>query len=127
MEKNVYPIQSRKRKGRERGYERTRDNRPDRRRKRKAFTKAEMRRRTRALLANAIKEVMIFNRIDILPDKKAHLEKALEYLETVLEQKGGSHLIRQQHALCRDKLRDLGRGVGDVRHEQVKIVVDADF
>jgi hypothetical protein len=86
-----------------------------------------MRRRTRALLANAIKEVMIFNRIDILPDKKAHLEKALEYLETVLEQKGGSHLIRQQHALCKDKLLDLERGVGDVRHEQVKIVVDADF
>ncbi len=74
-------------------------------------------------LAVAIEQINIFNRIDILPEKKAHLEKAVECLEAVLKGRGGGHLLRQQYKICKDTLWDLERGIQDARHQQIDLLI----
>ena len=123
-EKNKFLLEKRRQKGRKKKYDNS-GSHPDRRRKRKSCTKAELRRRVRTDLAVAIEQIAIFNRIDILPEKKAHLEKAVECLEAALKGRGGGHLLRQQYKLCKDTLWDLERGIQNARHQQIEIILNS--
>jgi hypothetical protein len=125
IESNRYALPRTRKRGSTRSYDRDTLRSPDRRRKRKSCTKAVLKRRLRAHLINAIAQMHVVNRIDIIPEKKAHLVQAVSHLEAVLEEKAGSHLLRQQLALCREFLREIERGASDCRSEHVGIVIDA--
>jgi hypothetical protein len=101
-----------------------RSERDDRRRKRKSCTKAELRRRVRAQIGVAMKEIGISNRITIVPEKQAHLERAIAHLEAALEQRAGSHVLRHQLALCQELLWEIERGSPDLSDRQVEVVVE---
>jgi hypothetical protein len=85
-----------------------------------------LKRRLRTHLINAIAQMQVVNRIDIIPEKKAHLEQAVAHLEAVLEEKAGSHLLRQQLALCREFLREIERGASACRSEHVDILIGSE-
>lgn len=90
-----------------RAKERTR---PDHRRRKKSCTKAALKRRMRASLAAAFAEIGTAGRIDMVPAKKAHLERAVAHLEALLRERPGASLLRQQLALCVEALREIDRG-----------------
>jgi len=85
-----------------------------------------LKRRLRAHLVNAIAQMHVVNRIDIIPEKKAHLEQVVADLEAVLAERAGSHLFRQQLALCRELLWEIERGTSDCRTGRVDIIIDSE-
>lgn len=85
-----------------------------------------MRQRLRTHLVNAIEQIEVVNRINIVPEKKAHLERAIVHLEAVRTERPGSHLLRQQLALCRELLREIERGASDCRRSRVEIIMDTE-
>ncbi|MCX6356306.1 MAG: hypothetical protein NT045_00230 [Candidatus Aureabacteria bacterium] len=99
-------------------------HRPDRRKKRKSCTKAVLKRRLRAQLAAALEQIRIMNRISIAGAQHAHLARAITLLEAVLEERAGSHLLRQQLSLCRERLHELERGEKSVPAEGVEIILE---
>lgn len=115
------------RKRRARGSGKSGPERPDRRRKRKSCTKAELKRRVRVEISSAVRRIEIFNRITILPEKRAHLEKAVAHLESAHGARAGNHLIRRQLNVCREILRDYERGIPGNRLQQIEIVIDTDY
>lgn len=82
-----------------------------------------MRQRLRAHLGSAIAQMEVANRIDIVPEKKAHLERAIIHLETALAERAGSHLLRQQLAICCELLREIDRGASDCRGGRVEVII----
>lgn len=112
-----------RKRGNTRSYDRDKVRSPDRRRKRKSCTKAVLKRRLRTRIVNAIAQMHVVNRIDIIPEKKAHLERAVADLEAVLAERAGSHLLRQQLALCRELLREIERGTSDCRSGHVDVII----
>jgi hypothetical protein len=118
-----YTVPLGKKRGDKRSYDRDKLRRPDRRRKKKSCTKAVLKQRLRAHLLNAVAQIKVVNRIDIVPEKKAHLERAIAHLEAVHTERAGSHLLRQQLALCRELLREIERGASDCRRSRVEVIV----
>lgn len=118
-----YTVPPGKKRGDKRSYDRDKLRRPDRRRKRKSCTKAVLKQRLRAHLVNAIAQIEVANRIDIVPEKKTHLELAIAHLEAVHTERAGSHLLRQQLAICRELLWEIERGASDCRGGQVEIII----
>ncbi|MDD5555629.1 MAG: hypothetical protein PHN82_00090 [bacterium] len=115
------PLRARRsRRGRGEGW---RAERSDRRRRRKSVTKAELRRRLRARIDGALKAIGVANRIPVVPEKAAHLGRAIRHLEAALESRPGSRALRQQLTLCREALWDLERGAADAAARRVEIVI----
>ena len=118
-----YTVPLGRKRGDKRSYDRDKLGRPDRRRKRKNCTKAVLKRRLRAHLVNAIAQMDVVNRIDIVPEKKAHLELAIIHLEAVRTERAGSHLLKQQLALCRELLWEIERDATDCRGGRVEVII----
>lgn len=74
-------------------------------RRKKGATKAEIRRAFENNLSRAVSHITIYNRIDMAPARREHLEKALEFLEKALEIRPGQHLLRKQRDLCLEELK----------------------
>jgi len=51
------------------------------------------------------------NRIQAIDAQRAHLEQAITHLEAVLQERGGSHLLRLQLAFCKERLWELEKGI----------------
>lgn len=100
-----------------------RSERSDRRRKRKSVTKAELRRRVRARIEGALREIGVANRIAIVQEKAAHLGRAVEHLEAALQSHAGSRGLRQQLVLCREALWDMNQGAPDIASRRVEIIL----
>ncbi|MEJ2744892.1 MAG: hypothetical protein P8123_04285 [bacterium] len=121
-----YTVPLGKKRGGTRSYDKDKVRHPDRRRKRKRCTKAELKQRLRAHLVKALAQIDVVNRIDIIPEKKTHLERAIIHLEAVCVERPGSHLIKQQLALCRELLWDIERGAPDCRCACVEVMIDGE-
>jgi hypothetical protein len=122
--RGIPPTPPARKRGRAQPHQGQAAARPDRRRKRKTLTKAVLRRRIQTDIAGAVAGIRTANRIDIAPEKKAHLERAAARLEAALEERAGSHLLRQQLALCREALRDIEIGAPGARTLQVEILIE---
>ncbi len=83
-----------------------------------------LKKRLRAHLINAISQMNIVNRIDIIQEKKSHLEQAVAHLEAVRAERAGSHLLKQQLAICHEFLWEIERGTSDCRRARIDIIVD---
>jgi hypothetical protein len=116
---------SKKSKALKRGYSRDQVKRTDRRKK-KGCSKARIKRRISSELSRITGHLDIFNRIDILPEKRAHLEIAIELLDAVLDEGGSTSRLRLQRALCLEKLRDVERGSAGARDMTIEVVIGED-
>ena len=85
-------------------------------RRKKAATKAEIRRALQKYLSGVISHIDIYNRIDIAPARREHLQVALELLGKALEIRPGQHLLRRQYDLCLEELKLVldGRPAGTI-------------
>lgn len=80
-------------------------------------SKVQVKRELRHYYSNVLVHLEKFNRIDILPEKISHLEKAKEGLRKCLEIRPGHRSFKQQLRLCDElSLQD--------REEKIEIVLD---
>ncbi len=86
-------------------------------RKRKEATKADIKRALHKYIGEAISHIDVYNRIDIVPARCEHLQKAIEFLEKALEIRPGQHLLRKQHDTCIEELKLILDGQGGSRIE----------
>ncbi|MDP3980398.1 MAG: hypothetical protein Q8Q33_03170 [Chlamydiota bacterium] len=90
-------------------------------------TKASIRRDFRKNYQLALDHLLKYNKTSDLREKTRHICVSLDALEKLIQDRPGNHLLREQHALCREEYLIQSQLETADRNRTVVIRLDTDF
>jgi hypothetical protein len=104
------------------------DRRTERQRQKRSVqrprTKAQLRRQFEAKLGRLIQALHLFPRVRGAGERERHLRAILDLLDSCLEEKPQSQVLRQQHRICLEALQEILREPGRAASVSLTVLLD---